>query len=882
MGRVSDTILGHVFNSSQFSLIVVGRDRVIRLFNDRAAEWIRMFTSREMMPGFLFSDFISYDDHPEFEHAFNDFDAGRIPSPVVNIVRSGDDERWYETVFSGLGDGNELILLSISDITARKLTFDRLSESERRFKALMLHSPGITAVIDSEGGITFVSESVSAFLGYPAAECRGRSIFDFVHGIDRRKFTLLLRGLQHDGRHDIAAEIQFVSQSGQTLYFDINGTNQLENPVVGGIILNMHDITERKYMDEMVRRVARYNALILQTASEGIFGVGTNGNITFVNPFAASILGFEERDLVGRSYTVFSGESSPLADVMIAADSAHAIETEFVMKSGARFPVEFSAMPITESGESSGYVITFKDISRRKANEAEILAAKNEAESANRAKSDFLATMSHEIRTPMNSILGFLELMRMGNLDAPQREYLAIAESNARNLIEIINEILDMSKIEKGKLELDSVPFDPVERCALTMRLFEARAEMKNLTLSFEHDELPPCTGDPLRLGQVLTNLIGNAVKFTPDDGRVILSVRARESGDDVEMDFSVSDTGIGIPADKITSIFDSFTQGDTSIMRRFGGTGLGLTISSHIVGLMGGRISVESEPGKGSRFFFTIKLPRAKRSEVNRNRMMPDRPLDVFNKHALLAEDTADSRKLISLMIAKLGITSDLAENGKMALEMYRNGDYDLVLMDGNMPEMDGAEATRAIRRFEREAGRVATPIIALSAKIFADDRDAFIEAGADDFVVKPVSIRAMSTAIRKIFRHEELDVAENEEEEPSAGDGYIQFISRKMGLPYKITEDLLREFVASFPTYIDDILSSVESGDVKRIEHAAHRLKGVAASYELEPLSAKCALLEECARRGETGKMGTLPSEIYAEAEKVRTKLDALLVAK
>ncbi|HNX60245.1 MAG TPA: response regulator, partial [Spirochaetota bacterium] len=283
---------------------------------------------------------------------------------------------------------------------------------------------------------------------------------------------------------------------------------------------------------------------------------------------------------------------------------------------------------------------------------------------------------------------------------------------------------------------------------------------------------------------------------------------------------------------------------------------------------------------GKGSRFFFTIKLSRAKRSEVNRNRMMPDRPLDVFNKHALLAEDTADSRKLISLMIAKLGITSDLAENGKMALEMYRNGDYDLVLMDGNMPEMDGAEATRAIRHFERESGRAATPIIALSAKVFADDRDAFIEAGADDFVVKPVSIRALSTAIRKLFRNEEIEVVENEEE-PSEDDGYIRFLSRKMGLPYKITEDLLREFVASFPTYIDDILSSVESGDVKRIEHAAHRLKGVAASYELEPLSAKCALLEEYARTGVMDRIGTLPSEIYAEAEKVRVRLESLLVA-
>jgi PAS domain S-box-containing protein len=877
MIRNADKVLEFIFESGPNAILIVNRARIVTGFNGLAAEWIQRFFGKELKSGSAISDLIDPDEHPEFALAFDDFDHGKKTAPVVIIIRRAGAEYWYETSFAPLADDCREILISITDITLRKQTYDILTESERRFKALMMHSPGITAVIDGKGIIRFMSESFTSFLGYAAGDFIGRSIFLFVHGKDSVKLETIISDIKKKHGTSISAEIQFIDRSGQTLYFELRSSNQLESPVIQGIILNMNDITDRKHIDEMMQRIARHNELILETASEGIFGVSMRRTISFINPFAASLLGYKEKELIGKSFTILTGEGSLLEPAIDGIEAVHSRETIFIGKEGNLLPVEFSSTPIIDRGKRSGSVVTFNDISHRKRIELELINARIDAENANRAKSDFLATMSHEIRTPLNSILGFLELMRHGSLDEQQSEYLSIASSNAENLINIISDILDLSKIEKGKLILDSIPFDPVEKISLTVRLFEAKAEEKKLEISFTHGDIPICLGDPLRLGQVITNLIGNAVKFTREGGKIDISLTSKSENSGVALTVEVADTGIGISRENIGRIFESFTQSDPSIARRFGGTGLGLSISMHIVNLMGGKLCVESEPGRGSRFFFTVVLPPALLELFdNGDAQRPVINLSDMKLKALLAEDTHDSRKLLGIMLEKIGIESETASNGIKALELFKAKRYDLVLMDGNMPEMDGMDATREIRKYESKNNRPRIPVIALTAKVLAGDRKEFLSAGADIFVVKPVSMKSLNEAIQGLFAGK---VFEREVfAKPDMRCDFFDEIATATGLPRDTAKKLFYEFIQSLPEYMSDINSAIKPLDTTLLESAAHRLKGIATIYRLDSLASGCGHLEHLAKEGNIAILEQLVESVEKNVYEVELRFNAL----
>lgn len=275
--------------------------------------------------------------------------------------------------------------------------------------------------------------------------------------------------------------------------------------------------------------------------------------------------------------------------------------------SGERILVEFSFSPIITSGKRSGSVVTFKDIRKRKEFEEQLKNAKEEAERANNAKSEFLAVMTHEIRTPMNGILGFLEMLSMSNLSEKQNSFVRIAYDNAKHLLAIINDVLDFSRIEKGKLELESIPFCPETELKSVMSILSVKADEKKLNFTMAADNVGVIEGDPLKLKQILTNLLGNAIKFTPECGSVTLSIKTVESDESaVKLFFSVKDSGIGIPFHRQQAIFESFTQSDNSVSRKFGGSGLGFPISAALVKLMGGTITSESDENKGSTFSFS------------------------------------------------------------------------------------------------------------------------------------------------------------------------------------------------------------------------------------------------------------------------------------
>gem|GEM_PF-652312 len=504
----------------------------------------------------------------------------------------------------------------------------------------------------------------------------------------------------------------------------------------------------------------------------------------------------------------------------------------------------------------------------------EIAKAKLEADNANRTKSEFLSSMSHEIRTPLNSIIGYIELLSLTDLDEIQRKHITTITTNAQNLMGIINEILDFSKIEQKKFILTAEPFNPVEAINKVVKLLSLRAVSKNISIKFIHDSPPSCIGDSLRFIQVITNLVGNSVKFTPADGSIRISLESETTEDGVSLSVSVADTGIGIPQDKLSRIFSPFEQSDPEITSKYGGTGLGLSISSYIVQSMGGTISVESTPGKGSRFYFTITLPEAEMSSETTHEPAPGKThkLGTYNLHALVAEDTPDSLELIIAMLAKLGITADPSTNGEEAFDLFTRNKYDVVILDGFMPKMDGNETARKIRDLEKTNNIPRTPIIALSAKVLRSEVEEFLRSGIDTFVAKPVTFPALEEALKNAQRSlmPSAPVKSHAEVERRP---FIAQISSFLGVSEDIVEKTMRKFAEmTLPEALQEIKNSMDPFDSERLVRAAHKLKGASLSLMLKEISDECATLEFLARNQLITEAKTTVDKIEQESLKLK----------
>jgi two-component system, sensor histidine kinase and response regulator len=793
------------------------------------------------------------------------------------------------------------------------------------------------------------------------------------------------------------------------------------------------EVGERRQAEKALEERTMFLDSLIKNTPIGIVAIDTDDAVQMCNPAFEKLFRYRQKDVVGRQ--LYKLLTAPDIDEEVRSNRQRLVRGQIThvvtrrkRSDGSLVDVEAHSVPLVIEDKVTGAVLLYQDITERKRAEEALLRAKEAAESASRAKSEFLANMSHEIRTPMNGIIGMTELALDTKLNAEQREYLGMVKSSADSLLTLINDILDFSKIEAGKLEFEQIDFAFQQSLGETVKVLAMRAHQKGLELAWRVEAGIPerLKGDANRLRQILVNLAGNAVKFT-ERGEIAVEVeKESEDGTGMTLHFRVRDTGIGIAKEKQAMIFEAFTQADSSASRKYGGTGLGLAITTRLVNLMGGKIWLDSEPGQGSTFHFTVRYgfadangpeiggqdrealkgifvlvvddnPTNRVSLVemlSRWRMRPEavdsgqaalealgaahrqhQPFELLitdmqmpemdgleliarlrrdaafrdlpaillsssvqpeeASHAralgiagyltkpvqpdellglmvsairphtadrsrapavthqplaagrqsmkiLLTEDNAVNRKLATALLEKHGHRVFVAENGREALAILDREKADVVLMDLQMPVMDGFEAIRAIRAKEQRSGGH-LPIVALTAHAMQGDRERCLQAGADDYVTKPIRTAELFAAIERVAKQPEQS---RETSAPSPATSSLQsagFLDVAAALErvegdHELLEELVRLFVEGCPAAMREIRQAFSDRDAHQLDRLAHTMKGSSASLGANRVSEAALVLEMRARAGALENAGELIDVLQGELDRVIPELESL----
>ena len=836
-------------------------------------------------------------------------------------VRKGGEEIRVELtlnpieVASGPAEGR-FVLAIVRNATDREHAEEALRASEERYR---LVSRATREAIWDNNLLTGEQKwdgAAKAMLGYDfEGGTEGTWWEDRIHPDDRARVILGIDSVLREGEEVWADEYRFRHADGTYLTVVDRGyvvQDEERRPV--RVIGSMLDITERKRVEVERASEQEFLATVLESLKEGIVVCDAEGNLTLFNHATRELHGIPEKKVApdewagqydlyqadGRTpmrkediplFRAFSGEVVRDVEMVIAPKNGPA---RTLLANGQAF--------YDPEGSKLGAVVAMHDITERKLAEQELKQAKEVADAANLAKSEFLANMSHEIRTPMNGVIGMTVLLLDTDLTPQQRRYVEIARGSGDVLLALLDDILDFSKIEAGKVRVEIVDFDLPALVGDTFAVFGERAREKGLELaSFVGDDVPTfVAGDPFRIRQVLTNLLSNAVKFT-EGGLVSLGVeRVEERGDAVMVRFEVVDTGIGITDVQRARLFQPFSQADASTTRRYGGTGLGLAISEQLVGMMGGEMGVESVPGEGSTFSFTLPLtkrlaatpPAATTAPPPAHPSPPARQdtggaeTEPLAADVLVVEDTLTNQMVAVELLKRRGYGADVVSNGEEAVEAVTKSPYAAVLMDVQMPKMDGYEATREIRKREIIGGR-RIPIIAITAHALRGDRERALEAGMDDHLSKPVRPedldRVLERWVARAPRSREASHRTPHDAPDPVGSldhtvlESLRLIQREGG--GEIVDRLVETFLNEAPSYLVALHAAGERGEPQIFWQTAHALNGTCRSVGAARMGSICLQLERLGDSDDLTRAPDLLARLEEEFERVRLLLDVEL---
>ncbi len=766
----------------------------------------------------------------------------------------------------------------LRDVSWRVQAERRLRESEERFRIMADGCPAPMWVTDAEGGVQFINRAYREFGGMSFEQVEGGKWQLLLHPDDAPQYLANLRSAIRE-RSAFRTEARARRADGEWRWMASYAEPRFspDGEFLGHVGLSP-DITERKLAESALQRSEEKFRQIAENIHEVFWMMSLESHeMLYVSPAYEQVWGRSCESLYQNPMSwaeAIHPDDLERAHQLFARQLAgEAIDSEYRIRTpgGQEKWIRDRAFPVRDgTGKLTRVAGIAEETTERKRYEAELIQARIDADAANRAKSRFLANMSHEIRTPMNGVMGMLQLLLDTDLSAEQGRYAAMALGSARSLLALIDDILDLSKIEARKISLERMNFNVRRTVDEVVQLLGVQASAKGLRLTASVSLETPAVlcGDPYRLRQVLNNLCANAVKFTErGEVRMQAALESLAAGQ-VTLRFTVADTGIGIQPEQTAIVFSPFVQADSSTTRKYGGTGLGLAICKQLVEMMGGAIGFDSRPGEGSTFWFTATFDRAVASPAGAADPFYGAPAPArrgWKRRVLVVEDDAVSREVARAQLQKLGYSASVAAGGEEALAALEHDGCDLVLMDCEMPDMDGFEATRRIRA----SVRAAVPIVALTANAMAGDRERCVREGMNDYLAKPLEVRALSEMLAKW-----LPAIPGEEAAAAVFSGEA-LLGRLMG-DRQLVRRMLTAFLGDVPSQLNHLRRKLAEADAPGARFQAHTLKGAAATAGADALRAVAAEMERAGTAGELGRCRETLPRAWEEFERFKSAVE------
>ena len=742
-------------------------------------------------------------------------------------------------------------------------------------------SSDVICIIEINGSFKYINNSFLEMTGYLESEVFLKTFFDFLDPKETKGILKKIASLSKDNE-----EISFVSKyyNRDKLHKTISWKLEFIEDDFTLIAIGKDHTEENKLVKEIenIKRALDESAIVAITDQKG--------KITYVNDKFCEISKYSREELIGKDHKIINSGYHSKEFIKnlwqtIATGKIWKGEVKNIAKDGNYYWVDTTIVPFfNDKGKPIQYIAIRADITEKKKVEEDLIAAKKIAENSVKIKDEFLRNMSHEIRTPMNSIIGFTDLLLETNLNSEQNEFLGRIKKSSSTLLVLTNDILDSSKLESGKLIFESIDFDLIELIDQVIKMIEHKAKKKGIELSLFIDSKCPryINGDPTRLNQVLLNLINNSVKFT-EEGEVNIYVKPKiENDDSINIIFKIEDTGIGMSEKAQKIIFERFTQARSDTTRKYGGSGLGLAIVKMIVDQRKGEIHLESTLGKGTTFTIMIPFNKCIQEQVSgdRNSLLgtEDNKPKIFSlKHLkiLLVEDNLMNQALAKSRMKSWHCNIDIADNGKIALKQLEHTMYDLILMDIQMPEMDGYETTKRIRKLKPPICNI--PIIAMTADASSNDEEKSLKTGMNDYISKPFNPESL---YNKIIYHTKQK-ADNEDEnivDEKDADNHVDlsFLKKESLGDDDLFIFLINTFIANFESFLINVKAGIKSKDFESIYKESHKIISNVRMIAREPLQNKISLIHDLSKEErELSKILNL----LIESEKIFTQMSVSL---